>query len=327
MRRRDFIKVVASSAVTWPFAAHGQQPALPVIGFVHASSPTAQFGAFVDAFRQGLKETGYIEGQNVTIEFRWAENHNERVPALIADLVQRHPSVLVAAPSVPALAAKAATATVPIVFECGVDPVAAGLVVSLNRPGGNITGIANLSIGLIEKQIEIMREVIPKATAFGALLNPTAQTFPLYESDVQTAAAAQGVQVQILKAGNTGEIELAFETAGKERMGAVIISSDPVFLTQRDQIVALATRTAMPNIHAFREYALAGGLMSYGPQLTDAYRLTGIYAGRILNGEKPGDLPVQQAVKVELVVNLKTAKALGVTIPLALLGRADEVIE
>ena len=168
MQRRDFIKVVASSAITWPLAAHGQQPALPVIGFVHASSPTAQFGVFVDAFRQGLKETGYIEGQNVTIEFRWAENHNERVPALIADLVQRHPSVLVAAPSVPALAAKAATATVPIVFECGVDPVAAGLVVSLNRPGGNITGIANLSIGLIEKQIEIMREVIPNATAFGA---------------------------------------------------------------------------------------------------------------------------------------------------------------
>src|ERR1700751_6504031 len=185
MQRRDFIIVVASSAITWPLAARGQQPALPVIGVVHAASPTAQFGALVDAFRQGLKETGYIEGQNVTIEFRWAENHNERVPALIADLVQRHPSVLVAAPTVPALAAKAATATVPIVFECGVDPIAAGLVVSLNRPGGNITGIANLSLGLIEKQIEIMREVIPKATAFGALLNPTAQTFPLYESGVQ----------------------------------------------------------------------------------------------------------------------------------------------
>src|SRR5215469_13397405 len=326
MQRRDFIKIVASSAITRPLAAQAQQPALPVIGFVHASSP-AQFGAFVDAFRQGLRETGYIEGQNVTIEFRWAENHNERVPALIADLVQRHPSVLVAAPTVPALAAKAATATVPIVFECGVDPVAAGLVVSLNRPGGNITGIANLSIGLIEKQIEIMREVIPNATRFGVLLNPAAQTFPSFESGVQAAAAAQGVQVQILTAGNTGEIELAFETAAKERMGAVIASSDPVFLTQRDQIVALATRTAMPVIHAFREYAFAGGLMSYGPQLTDAFRLTGIYAGRILNGEKPADLPVQQAVKVELVVNLKTAKALGVTIPLALLGRADEVIE
>jgi putative tryptophan/tyrosine transport system substrate-binding protein len=327
MRRRDFIKVVASSAITWPLAARGQQPTMPVIGFLNAAS-SAPFALFVDAFRRGLRETGYIEGQNTTIEFRWAEGHNDRLPALVADLVQRHVSVIVAIPSQSALAAKAATGTIPIVFEAGIDPVAAGLVVSLNRPGGNITGIANLSIGLIEKQIEIMRQVASNTTAFGVLLNPTSQaTFPAFASGAQAAATSQGVNVRILKAGNAREIDLAFETAAKERMGAVVVSSDPLFVTQEEQIVALAARTTMPAIHAFPEFVAAGGLMSYGPQLTDAYRLTGIYAGRILNGEKPADLPVQQAVKVELVVNLKTAKALGVTIPLALLGRADEVIE
>jgi putative tryptophan/tyrosine transport system substrate-binding protein len=296
-------------------------------GFLGAASPVP-FTVFVDAFRQGLRETGYIEGQNTRIEFRWAEGHNDRLPALAADLVQRRVSVIVAIPSAPALAAKVATATIPIVFESGIDPVAAGLVVSLNRPGGNITGITNLSVGLIEKQVEIMRQVVPNATAFGVLLNPTTQaTFPAFASGARAAATTQGVKVQILKAGNVREIDLAFETAVNERMGAVVVSSDPLFVAQEEQIVALAARTAMPAIHAFREFAAAGGLMSYGAQLTDAWHLTGIYAGRILNGEKPADLPVQQAVKVELVVNLKTAKALDVTIPLALLGRADEVIE
>ena len=327
MRRREFLRLLAGATAAWPFAAGAQQPAVPVIGFLHASSP-ATYSVFVDAFRQGLRETGYIEGQNVRIEFRWAESHNDRLPSLVADLLQQNVRVIVAIPNAGALAAKAATATIPIVFESGADPVAAGLVTSLNRPGGNITGITNLSVGLIEKQIEIMRQIVPNASAFGVLLNPTAQaTFPSFASGAQSAATKLGVQVQILKAGNPGEIERAFETAAKERIGAVIASSDPVFVAQRDQIVALAARTAIPAIHVFREFALAGGLMSYGTQLADAYRLTGIYAGRVLNGEKPADLPVQQAVKVEMVINLKTAKALGVTIPLALLGRADQVIE
>jgi putative tryptophan/tyrosine transport system substrate-binding protein len=326
MRRRDFIAWLGA-AVTWPIAARTQQTGMPVIGFLHAGSPVP-FAVFVDAFRQGLRETGYIEGQNTTIEFRWAEDHNDRLPALVADLVQHHVSVIVAIPAAPALAAKTATATIPIIFQSGVDPIAAGLVVSLNRPGGNITGIANLSIGLIEKQIEIMRQVVPNATAFGVLLNPTAQaTFPAFASGAQAAATTQGVKVQILKAGNAREIDLAFETAAKERMGAVVVSSDSLFITQEEQIVALAARAAMPAIHVFREFAASGGLMSYGTQLTDAFRLTGIYAGRILNGEKPADLPVQQATKVELVINLKTAKTLGLAIPLPLLGRAEQVIE
>jgi putative tryptophan/tyrosine transport system substrate-binding protein len=327
VRRREFIGLVGGAAAVWPFEAHAQQPAMPVIGFLHASSP-ATYSVFVDAFRLGLRETGYIEGQNVMIEFRWAESHNDRLPALVADLVQHNVKVIVAIPNATALAAKAATATIPIVFESGADPVAAGLVTSLNRPGGNITGITNLSVGLIEKQIEIMRQILPNASAFGVLLNPTAQaTFPPFASGAQSAATKLGVQVQILKASSPGEIELAFDTAAKEGSGAVIASSDPLFVAQRDQIVALAARTAIPAIHVFREFALAGGLMSYGTQLADAYRLTGIYVGRILNGEKPNDLPVQQAVKVELVINLKIAKALGMTIPLALLARADEVIE
>ena len=325
MRRREFIAFVGCTVAARPVAARAQQPAMPVIGFLHASSP-ATYSVFVDAFRLGLRETGYIEGQNVMIEFRWAESHNDRLPALVADLVQRNVKVIVAIPNATALATKAATATIPIVFESGADPVAAGLVTSLNRPGGNITGITNLSVGLIEKQIEIMRQILPNASAFGVLLNPTAQaTFPSFASGAQSAATKLGVQVQILKASSPGEIELAFDTAAKERMGAVIASSDPLFVAQRDQIVALAVRTAIPAIHVFREFALAGGLMSYGTQLADAYRLTGIYVGRILNGEKPSDLPVQQSTKVELFINLRTAKALGIAIPLSLLGRADEV--
>jgi putative tryptophan/tyrosine transport system substrate-binding protein len=327
VRRRKFISLLGG-AVAWPLAARGQQPAMPVIGYVGSESPDA-FAGRLRAFRQGLSETGYVEGKNVAIEYRWAENQYDRFPALLADLVRREVTVIVAVTGTPpVLAAKAATTTIPIVFVTAGDPVALGLVASLNRPGGNLTGVATLTVELGPKQLEMLHELVPTATIIALLVNPTNPTnAETLSRDLQAAARTLGLQLHVLHASSERDFDTVFATLSRLRVGALVIGSDPFFNSRSQQLAALALRHAMPTMYPFREYAIAGGLISYGNSFADAHRQVGVYTGRILNGEKPADLPVQQATKVELIINLKTAKALGVTFPLSLLGRADEVIE
>jgi putative tryptophan/tyrosine transport system substrate-binding protein len=326
MSRREFITMLGGAAA-WPFAARAQQPALPVIGFLNSSSPSG-YARMVVAFRQGLNETGYIEGRNVTIEYRWAEGQNDRLPELAGDLVGRKVTVIAATTAAAALAAKAATATIPVVFEMAGDPVQLGIIATLNRPGGNVTGVTNLNIEVAPKRLELLHEVIPAATTFALLINPSNPTLaePTIR-DIRASAHTLGVQLHVVSATTDNEIDNAFASLANLRAGGLVIGGDQFFSSRIERLASLAVRYAVPAIYLWREFAVAGGLMSYGSDTTDAYRLTGIYVGRVLNGEKPADLPVQQATKVELYINLKTAKTLGITIPLSLSGRADGLIE
>jgi len=327
MRRREFLTLVGGATAAWPLAARAQPAAIPVIGCLHSGSPKA-FERVVTAFRKGLNDTGYVDGQNVTIEYRWAEGHFDRLPALAADLVHREVAVLVAlGGATSAVAAKAATATIPIVFSSGADPVALGVVSSLSRPGGNATGVSLLTAALGSKRLEILHQVAPTAGVMAAIVNPNSTTIEEQLKDLQDGAGALGVQLKIINAGNAAEIDAAFAEIAQAGIGVLLVGSDPIYLDRLDQLVALAARHRISAIHEWRDYAEAGGLMSYGTALADAYRQVGSYTGRILKGEKPSDLPVIQSTKVELVINLKTAKALGLVFPLGLLGRADEVIE
>jgi putative ABC transport system substrate-binding protein len=328
MRRREFIRLLGGAGATWPLTARAQQPTIPVIGFLHLTSPeTNQENLAI--FRRGLSEIGYIEGKNVTIEYRWARGRNDQLPTLAADLVLHQVSVIAVLESTNgALAAKAATQTIPIVFMQGADPVGIGLVDSLNRPGGNLTGIGLLAAETAGKCFDLLLEVVPKARSVAYLRNPTNPAFAESETrELQTAARVHGVELVTFNASRPSEIDTAFSDLVQQRADALQVSSDGFLLTHPDQIVALAERHAVPAIYAWPQYPAVGGLMSYGTNIRDAWRQAGIYTGRILKGEKPGDLPVQQATKIELVINLKTAKALGLTIPLSLLGRADKVIE
>jgi putative tryptophan/tyrosine transport system substrate-binding protein len=327
MRRREFIGLIGSVAATWPLAARAQKTTTPLIGWL-ASGTSNGYAAFAAAFRQGLSETGYVEGQNVAIEYRWAEGQYEQLPALAADLVRRQVAVIAAAGTSSAIAAKAATATIPVVFSTAFNPVEVGLVASLHHPGGNVTGVSNFAAVLVAKQFELLHELIPNSSVFGVLLNPTDPDIsPYVTRDVQTAARTLKREIHILNASTEGQIDAAYSTFAQLRAGAVIIGADTFFVSRRDQLIALAARHAIPTVYFLREFVTAGGLMSYGSNQADFYRLFGVYVGRILKGEKPSDLPVQQPTKVELFINLKTAKALGLTFPITLLGRADEVIE
>jgi len=299
---------------------------MPVIGFLHAGSPEA-YAPMMTAFRQGLKEAGYVEDYNVAIEYRWAEGHYDRLPALAADLVRRQVAEIVAGGTPPALAAKAASSTIPIVINVGIDPVQIGLVASLNRPGGNVTGLAVLTVELAAKQLEVLHELLRTSAAVALLVNPNTPLTEPETKGVREAARSLGLQLHVLDASTEGEIDAAFGKLIELRAGALVVSVDPFLTSQRAQIVALAARHAVPAIYGVREFATAGGLMSYGTDLADVYRQVGIYAGKILKGAKPADLPVQRVVRVEFVINLKTAKTLGLTFPITLLGRADEVVE
>ncbi len=325
MRRRDFIKVISGAAL-WPLAARAQQPAMPVIGFLSTLSPSNMAANVMNEFRQGLKEAGFVEGQNARIEYRWAEGHYDRLPELASDLVRRRVAVIAATGGEPSpQVAKAATRTIPIVFMANGDPVAADLVASLNRPGGNLTGVTIFGMMAAGKRMELLRQLMPKAGMIGYLLNPNN---PNREFDnVQTAARSVGQQIFVLNANDGREIDDAFATIAQQRVAALLVASDPLFFDRRDQLVALAARQAIPAIYYLRAFPQAGGLLSYGNSLTDMYRQVGTYTGRVLNGEKPADLPVIQSTKFELVINLKTAKALGLEIPPTLLALADEVIE
>src|SRR6516165_6913871 len=311
MRRRDFITLL-SSAAAWPVAARAQQPAVPLIGYLGSSFADDEY--LTVPFLQGLKETGYVEGQNVAVEYRWAENQYDRLPALAADLVRRRVAVLVAAGTPAALAAKPATPTIPIVFSAGGDPVALGLVASLNRPGANVTGIANLGAELTPKQLQLLHELLPNAAVFGVLTDPGFPGIQSNIADLQAAARTLGLQLIAVYARTDSDLEPAFTIFSQQRVGAVLFGPSNFYTRHTEQLAALAAGHALPAIYQFREFALAGGLMSYGTSLGYAYRQVGIYTGRILKGEKPADLPVQQVTKIELVINLKTAKALGLKV-------------
>jgi putative ABC transport system substrate-binding protein len=325
--RRKFIAALGGATVAWPLAARAQQPAMPVIGFLNSASPQP-WENYVAGFRAGLKEIGYIDGQNVAIEFRWAEGRYDRLPELAADLTRHKVAVLVATGGTPSMmAAKAATATIPIVFTTGSDPVRLGFVTSLNRPGGNITGVNLFAASMEGKRLGLLRALLPGVRLIAVLLNPNEPNYAFQLRDVQEPAAAIGQQIHVLLASNISDIDVAFATAVQLRGGAMLVGSDPFFNSQRDKIVALAARYSIPTIYEQREYVLAGGLMSYGTNLSDGYRQAGVYAGRILKGEKPGDLPVVQSTKFEFVINLKTARALGIEVPPSLSAEADEIIE
>jgi ABC-type uncharacterized transport system substrate-binding protein len=324
--RRTFIGGVAGGLLVVALVARAQQPAIPVIGFLN-SRAAGDDPHLLAAFREGLKEVGYVESQNVAIEYRYAEGQNNRLPALAADLVRRHVAVI-AANGLAAQAAKAATATIPIVFTAGFDPVEVGLVASMSRPGGNITGVSILDVELGPKRLELLHTLVPTATTIAVLVNPAdparAETIT---RNMQAAARNLGLQLQVLHASADRDFDSVFASLGQLRAGGLVIGGDPFFNSQSEQLGKLTLRHAVPTIYQFRPFAAAGGLVSYGANLADSYRLTGVYTGRILHGEKPGDLPIQRATKVELVINLKTAKALGLTIPQSLLVRADEVIQ
>ncbi len=327
MRRREFITLLGGAVAAWPIVARAQQPAMPVIGFLNSASRD-EYVPFVAAFMQGLKDTGYIDGQNVKIEYRWAEGHYDRLPALIADLVQHQVSVLAATTTVAALAAKAAKLTTPVVFTTSGDPVRLGLVDNLSRPSGNITGATQLNVEVGPKRLELLHELLPTATIIALLVNPTNPVAETLSRDMEAAARTLGLQLHVLKASTDQDLDTAFATLVQLRVSGLVIASADGFFTGRvEHLAALTVRHAVPTIYQYREFAAAGGLMSYGGNNKDSYRTAGIYTGRILKGEKPEDLPVQQVTKIEMVVNLKTAKALAVNIPLTLLGRADEIIE
>ena len=326
MRRREFAMLLGGAVILQPLIGHAQRPSSPVIGFLDSSSADV-FEPFVAAFRKGLAEVGFVEGRNVRIEYRWAEGHYDRLPGLAAELVRIPVSVLAATGITAALAAKASTSTIPVIFHTGGDPVQAGLVASLSKPGGNVTGIVSLNKIVVPKQLELLYELVPKAGVIAFLVNPNNGVAKSDTSNVQEAARAKGVQLQIVEARNRGEIDTAFVSVVQRRASALIVQVDPFFDARRDQLAALATRHAVPAIGAYPEFAAAGGLISYGTSRADAYRLEGNYAGRLLKGERPAELPVQQAVKVEMVINLKTAKTLGLTVPPSLLVRADQLIQ
>jgi putative ABC transport system substrate-binding protein len=324
MKRREFITLLGAAAAVWPLVARAQQPVMPVIGFLRNTSPDVRL---VAAFRQGLNEAGYIEDQNVAIEYRWAENKDERLPALAADLVRRRVSVIVTGGQPASHAAQAATTAIPIVFATGGDPVHFGLVTSLNRPGGNITGISFLINELVSKRLELLRELVPTVTMIAFLVNPTAPLTEANTKEAQTAAHLLGLQLLVLNASSERDFDAVFSTLVQQQAGALVINPDALFTSHPNQLVALAARHAVPTIYYGREAIEAGSLMSYGTSFADAYRQAGIYTGRILKGEKPADLPVVQPTKFELVINLKAAKALGLTVPPKLLALTDEVIE
>jgi putative ABC transport system substrate-binding protein len=326
MKRRDFITLLGGAAAAWPLVARAQQSAMPVIGWLDGGAPD-QLPATQLAFRQGLSETGYVEGRNVAIEYRLAESHYDRLPGLAADLVRRQASVIVASSGVAAQAAKAATTTLPVVFFTGGDPVADGFVTRLDRPGGNLTGVTILAAELAPKKLELLHELVPAAAVLGALVNPGSRAAEYQARELQAAGRVLGLQVRLLQAGTEREIDTAFADLVALDAGGLVITSDNFFVSRIDLLAALALRHAMPTVFQRRDFATAGGLLSYGGRAADGYRQIGIYAGRILKGEKPADLPIQQSTKVELFINLKTAKSLGRTVPLSLLGRADEVIE
>src|SRR5262245_33723502 len=327
IKRREFMTLLGGAGVAWPLAARAQQGTTRVIGFMRADAREAS-AALAAAFRQGLRETGYVEKQNITIEYRWAaQGHHDQLPALAADLLRRNVTVIAATTTPAALAAKAATASIPIVFETGLDPVKLGLVPSLNRPGGNITGVTQLSSELLAKRLGLLHDVLPAAATIGFLVTPTYPGCDFQASDLQQAARTLGLQVEVVNAATDAEIDAAFASFAKLRVGALCVGAGSLFSAHAEQLATLAARHALPTFYQYREYVAAGGLISYGASLTDSYRQTGVYTGRILKGEKPADLPVLQPTKFELVINLKTAKALGLTIPPGVLPIADEVIE
>jgi putative tryptophan/tyrosine transport system substrate-binding protein len=323
--RRKFLAALGGAAVAWPLAARAQQPAMPVIGFLNGGSPDANR---VAAFRQGLNEIGYIEGRNLAIEYHWAEGQYDRLPALAADLVRRPVNVIAATSTPAAITAKATTTTIPIVFITSSDPVQLGLAASLNRPGANLTGATTLAIEITPKRLEILHELLPTAKLFALLVNPTNPYADILSRNVQAAARTLGLQLHILHASTEHDFDTVFATLVQLRAGGLVIGGIEIFFeSRRGQLAALALRHSIPTIYQSREFAVAGGLMGYGGNTMDSYRLAGLYTGRILKGEKPADLPVQQVTKVDLIINLKTAKVLGLDIPPTLLARADEVIE
>jgi putative ABC transport system substrate-binding protein len=327
VNRRKFLGTLAGGLLAAPLAAEAQQKAMPVIGVLNTGSPSASSRPFMDAFRQGLSEAGYVEGQNLAIEYRWAEGHYDPLPAMAADLVGRKVDLIMATSPPSALAAKSATSTIPIVFRSGADPVGDGLVASLARPGGNLTGVSFIADELTAKRLELLSELVPRAGVIALLMNPNNATAERVIRDVQEAARTKGLQLHVLKASSESEIDTAFASLVQLHVDALVVGADPFLSSRREQLVALASRRAVPSSYAWREFAASGGLISYGPSLTSAFRLVGAYAGKILKGAKPADLPVQQSTTFELVINLKTAKALGLTVPPSLLTRADQVIE
>jgi len=327
MQRRKFIALIAGATAAWPLAARAQQATTPVVGFLGLTSPEA-FAELAAAFKQGLTETGFVEGRNVAIEYRWARGRFDQLPALASDLASRHVNVLAAfGTPASATAAKRATGTIPIVFVTGSDPVSLGLVQSLNRPAGNATGVYMLTAALEPKRLELIRELVPTARTIGVIVDPESPDTVQQLKDLPAAAGALGCQIKIMSVTGGGDIDAAFNAMAEQHVDAVLVTSSPIYLVKREKFIALAARYALPAVYFVRDFAAAGGLMSYGTSFTDAYRQAGIYTARILKGDKVGDLPVQQSVKVELVINTKTAKSLGLSIPLTLLGRADTAIE
>jgi putative ABC transport system substrate-binding protein len=326
MKRREFITLLGGASA-WPLAAGAQQPGMPVVGWLNSETPDGGYGVLAAAFRQGLSESGFVEGRNVAIEYRWAKGQIDRLPALAAELVRDQVAVIAAGGTVSARAAKAATTTIPIVFSVATDPVAMGLVASLNRPGGNLTGVANLMVELGQKQLELLHELVPGATIMAVLINPILPAAESQARDLQAAARKLGIHLYVLHASTERDLSMVFAKMADMRVGALAITADAFFLSRREQIAALAARYSLPATSPWREAAAAGGLMSYGTSDTDGYRQVGSYAGRILKGEKPADLPVQQSTKFELIINLKAAKALGIDVPLQIQQLADDVIE